>query len=120
VLFLPVAVAGTRSAVQALPIGTEEVAANLGASRVKVLWRVIIPAAGPGIAASGALVLLTTIKELPVTLLLRPTGMDTLATDLWAHMLVSDRSAAAPLMGLIILAAAAPALAVDRMTGGAR
>ncbi|PRC61012.1 hypothetical protein C6A85_13640, partial [Mycobacterium sp. ITM-2017-0098] len=33
----------------------------------------------PGIAAGAALVLLTCMKELPVTLLLHPTGTDTLA-----------------------------------------
>ena len=37
----------------------------------------------PGLAAGAGLVLLSTIKELPATLLLRPTGIDTLALEVW-------------------------------------
>ena len=37
----------------------------------------------PGILAGGALVFLTTIKELPVTLLLSPPGFETLVSEIW-------------------------------------
>jgi iron(III) transport system permease protein len=38
----------------------------------------------PGLAAGAGLVLLSTMKELPATLLLAPTGFDTLATRIWS------------------------------------
>ena len=38
----------------------------------------------PGLAAGGGLVLLSTMKELPATLLLAPPGFQTLATRIWA------------------------------------
>jgi iron(III) transport system permease protein len=37
----------------------------------------------PSLLAGGGLVLLATLKELPATLLLAPTGLDTLAVRVW-------------------------------------
>jgi iron(III) transport system permease protein len=115
VLFLPLAVGAVRTAVEASPVRAEEVARSLGQSPLGVLRRVTLPQAAPGIAAGAVLVLLTTMKELPVTLLLHPTGTETLATALWDHMLVSDRAGAAPYAALIVLGAALPAVLLGRM-----
>ena len=38
----------------------------------------------PGLAAGAGLVLMSVMKELPATLLLAPTGFDTLATKVWS------------------------------------
>jgi len=57
----------------------------------------------PGVASAAALVLLTTMKELPATLLLAPIGFSTLATQVWAA--VSEAyfaRAAAPALILIL------------------
>lgn len=115
VLFLPLAVVGARTAVEAAPVRAEEVARSLGSSGWSVLRRVTLPVAAPGIAAAAVMVLLSTMKELPVTLLLHPTGTETLATTLWHHMVVSDRSAAAPYMALIVLGSALPAVLLGRV-----
>ncbi len=61
-----------------------------------------------GIAAGTAMVLLTCMKELPVTLLLHPTGTDTLATRLWGFSSVSDYAAAAPYAAALLVFAAVP------------
>ena len=37
----------------------------------------------PGLLAGAGLVLLSTVKELPATLLLAPIGLETLATRVW-------------------------------------
>ena len=42
------------------------------------------PAARPGIVAGASLVFLLTMKELPATLILSPTGFTTLATSVWS------------------------------------
>jgi iron(III) transport system permease protein len=44
---------------------------------------VILPLLRPGILAGAALVFLSALKELPLTLLVAPTGFRTLATELW-------------------------------------
>jgi iron(III) transport system permease protein len=38
----------------------------------------------PGLLAGAGLVMLSTMKELPATKLLAPTGFDTLATEIWS------------------------------------
>ena len=54
--------------------------------------------------AGAALVFLSTMKELPATLLLRPIGFDTLATEIWGATQVGAYSkAAVPALLLILL-----------------
>lgn len=108
VLFLPLAVGAVRSSVEQSPVRLEEIARSLGKSQVGVLTRVTAPLALPGIAAGFALVLLTTMKELPVTLVLRPTGSETLATQLWKYTAVSDYANAGPYALALVIFAAIP------------
>ncbi|MEV5312449.1 iron ABC transporter permease [Streptomyces sp. NPDC052610] len=107
-LFLPLAVAAIGAAALQAPPALEEVARSLGRRRLHVLRTVTVPLAAPGIGAAAVLVFLTCMKELPATLLLRPTGMDTLATELWSRTSVSAYAAAAPHAALLVLLAAVP------------
>jgi len=66
----------------ALP-GLDDVARTLGAGRLRRLRTVDLPLATPGLLAGAGLVLLSTTKELPATLLLAPPGFETLATRIW-------------------------------------
>ncbi|MGU3655011.1 ABC transporter permease [Mycolicibacterium sp. A43C] len=108
VLFVPLAVGSIRSAVEAAPIRLEEVARSLGRSPLSAFCTVTARGAAPAVAAGAALVLLTCMKELPVTLLLHPTGTSTLATQLWGHSFVSDYAAAAPYAAALLVFAAIP------------
>ena len=108
VLFLPLAVGAVRSSIEQSPVRLEEVARSLGANSRRVLIRVTAPLAMPGIAAGAALVFLSTMKELPVTLVLHPTGTDTLATRLWSHTTVSDYASAGPYAFALIVFGAIP------------
>ena len=75
-----------------------------------MLRRVTLPLAAPGVAAGTALVLLTIMKELPATLLLRPTGANTLATSLWTETGVAAYAAAAPYALALVAVAVVPTL----------
>jgi iron(III) transport system permease protein len=108
VLFLPAAVGAVRASVAQSPPVLEEVARSLGRSPARVLRDVTLPLAGPGVAAGAALVFLTCMKELPATLMLRPTGLETLATELWAETEIGAYAAAAPYASLLVLLAAVP------------
>lgn len=108
VLLVPLAVGAVRTAVEAAPVHLEEVARSLGRSPLRAFVEVTGRSAVPAVAAGAALVLLTCMKELPVTLLLHPTGVDTLATRLWTHSSVSDYSAAAPYAAALVVFAAVP------------
>ncbi|GAB4330516.1 MAG: iron ABC transporter permease [Dehalococcoidia bacterium] len=85
VRFLPQALGATRASFLQVDPHTEEAARSLGGSAPRVFARITLPQLVPGMWAGGALVFLTTMKELPVTLLLSPLGFDTLATQIWAN-----------------------------------
>ncbi len=104
------AFAGLHSAALALDQRQEETAATLGAGAARRFWLVIGPNLSPGVAAATLLVLLSIMKELPVTLLLGgPTGLRTLAFrmfDRYEDAFLGD----AGLAGLLLVGVAAAAL----------
>ena len=104
--FLPQAVGGIRaSLLQAAP-SVEEAARGLGRGPAGVLATVTVPLARSGLVAGAALVFLTTMKELPATLLLGPTGFDTLATRVWsATSAALFAEAAGPALLLVLISA---------------
>jgi iron(III) transport system permease protein len=62
----------------------QEAGRVLGATRIERFLRIELPLMAPGLLAGGGLVLLSTMKELPATLLLAPIGFDTLAVKVWS------------------------------------
>lgn len=70
-------------AVGAVPQRLGDAAATLGAHRTRRFLTVELPLMAPGLLAGAGLVMLSTMKELPATLLLAPIGFDTLATEIW-------------------------------------
>ncbi|MCW2961576.1 MAG: binding-protein-dependent transport system inner rane component [Thermoleophilia bacterium] len=104
--FLPQAVGAVRSSLERVNPSLEHAARGLGAGRFTAFRRVTVPLALPGILAGAMLVFLTALKELPATLVLRPTGYSTLATEVWRHTAVSDyREAALPALVLVAVSA---------------
>ena len=83
VLFLPQAVGAIRASLLQVTPSVEEASLLLGADRRTTFRRVLLPLLRPGLGAGAGLVFLTTMKELPATLLLSPTGFSTLATRVW-------------------------------------
>lgn len=114
VMFLPKALGATRAAVERVPVETEEVARTLGRTATGTWWAVTARQAWPGVAAGGLLVAVTAMKELPATLMLRPTGTDTLATQLWAQTSLGAYGAAAPYALALLLLACVPAALLVR------
>ncbi|MEM9290927.1 MAG: iron ABC transporter permease [Acidobacteriota bacterium] len=82
--FLPEALAAERSALLGISTSYEEAGRSLGHSPLNVLRTLTLPLMKPGIAAAFGLVFLTSMKELPATLILRPIGFETLATRIWS------------------------------------
>lgn len=105
--FVPEAVGVTRASLLQVSPRLEEVARTLGRSPGNVLRQVTLPIIRPGLVAGGALVFLTAMKELPTTILLAPTGFDTLAVRIWSA--TSDgffARAALPALLMVLVAAA--------------
>jgi len=83
VRFMPQAVGSIRTSTLQVDPQLVEAARTLGESPLRAFRTVTLPLVTPGIVAGGALVFLTTMKELPATLILRPTGFETLVTVIW-------------------------------------
>jgi iron(III) transport system permease protein len=83
ILFLPQAIGAVRSSLLQVTPSLEEASLLLGAQRLTTFRKVLLPLLRPGLGAGAGLVFLTTMKELPATLLLSPTGFSTLATRIW-------------------------------------
>lgn len=108
VLFLPLAVGAIRASAAQSPPALEEAARSLGRRPLQVLRSVTLPLAAPGLAAGTLLVLLSGLKELTATLVLHPTGTETLAMRLWTTTGVGQYAAAAPYAAMLVLLAAVP------------
>jgi iron(III) transport system permease protein len=82
--FGALALGPARVAVTSVPTRLDDAARTLGRGRLSRLATIDLPLMTPGLAAGAGLVLLSAMKELPVTLLLAPAGFPTLATRIWS------------------------------------
>ncbi len=114
ILFLPLAVVGVRSAMAQSTQSLEEAGRSLGRRPVVVWWRVTLPLLAPGLGAAFALVFISAATELTATLLLHPTGVNTLATQFWAYTSGFSYGAAAPYAALMVAISAVPAYLLSR------
>ncbi len=106
--FLPQSLRSGSASLAQLSPRIDEAGQSLGMSPRQVLWRLIFPLILPGIMAGGALVFVSTLKELPATLLLRPPGFDTLAVRVWSEAHEGFYARAAPAAMLILTASVLP------------
>ena len=114
VLFLPNAISAVEPALRAVPPAWHELAQSLGMRPAIEFTRVTLPVITPGLLAAWALVVLVIIRELPLTLLLRPNGVETLATRLWTETSAGAFGAAAPYAITLVALAGIPAWLVSR------
>ena len=114
ILFLPLAVVGVRSAMGQASTRLEEVGRSLGSRPAAVWMRVTLPLIAPGLGAAFALVFISSATELTATLLLRPTGVNTLATQFWTYTTDFSYGAAAPYAALMVAISAVPAYLLSR------
>ncbi len=83
-MFLAQVTGPARASLLQVNPSLEEASRSLGRGTLATLMRVTIPMISRGLLAGGALVFVTTLKELPATLLLSPTGFTTLSVRIWA------------------------------------
>ncbi|WP_218353911.1 ABC transporter permease [Alteromonas lipotrueiana] len=81
--FLPLAVGSVRTTAERLDPSLVKAARVLGASPREAFRRITLPLTYRGMVAGAALVFLEAMRELPATLMLGPTGFETLATYMW-------------------------------------
>lgn len=83
VRFLAVSYQGVEASLSKVPPNVIAGARTLGARPWRVATRIELPLVRTGLLAAAALVAIDSVKELPITLLLRPFGTDTLSVWVW-------------------------------------
>jgi iron(III) transport system permease protein len=111
-LFFPLAFVSVRASAAWASPRLAEMGRSLGRGPVLVFLRVTLPLIAPGVAAALCLVFQSSVTELTATLILVPTGVQTLATQFWAYQTNTAYGAAAPYAVAILLLAALPNLLV--------
>jgi iron(III) transport system permease protein len=117
VRFLALEWGSVEAGLTRIPRRLDEAARGLGADRLDVLARVHVPMMRAGLATAALLVFVEVMKELPATLLLRPTGGDTLAIAVWQATAESLFETAALPALLIVLVGLLPVAAMIRLSG---
>lgn len=102
ILFLPRAMVSLRAGLAAAPPELSEAARSLGLRGPATFARVVAPLMGPSVLTGFVLVALAVGTELTATLLLAPTGTDTLALAFWRETSELDYAAAAPYAAVMI------------------
>jgi iron(III) transport system permease protein len=94
--FLAEALGPIRTALHQLPVRLSEAALALGDGRIRAFFRVTLPNLRRGLILSGALVFLSSMKELSIHLILSPSGYSSLAMEVWDRVENVEYASAAP------------------------
>jgi iron(III) transport system permease protein len=120
VRFVAVGFHGVDASLGKVPPNAVASARTLGASAWRATTRVEVPIARAGLYAATALVAIDTLKELPVTLLLRPFGVETLSVWVWQATSESLwTQAAVPSLALVGLGLVPVAVLLNAIERGA-
>jgi iron(III) transport system permease protein len=117
VRFLAVAYNPVQSGFEQQCKNTDQAARTLGISSFKTLLKVNLPIAKTSVFSAVILVFIDILKELPLTLILRPFNFNTLATrafELASNEMVAEASTSAL---IIILTGLIPILFLNRLMG---
>jgi iron(III) transport system permease protein len=104
VRFMALGVNGIDASLQKVPEELTLSARSLGASPARVMRQIHFPLTKTGVAVALLLVGIDALKELPMVLLLRPFGFDTLPVWVW-QLAAESRWESAALPSLTIIAA---------------
>ena len=103
--FLALGCSSTEARLAAVSPSLTAAALSLGARPRRILTGVHLPLARSGLGVAAVLVAVDALKELPIVLLLRPFGFDTLAVQVW-QLAADSRYEMAGLPALTIVAVA--------------
>lgn len=92
-----------ESLYQKLPLNLYHASVNLGQSPIKTFVRVYFPLLYPAFVTIFLLVFIDVLKELPVTLLLRPFNFETLSTSVYGYAKVNESVREAAPYSLLII-----------------
>ncbi len=120
VRFLAVAHGTLEAGLERISPNLDAVARTLGETALSSLWRVHVPLLLPALATAALLVFVDAMKELPATLLLRPFGVETLSTHVYALASLEQVEAASVGAVAIVLVGLVPVLLLHKAVADGR
>jgi iron(III) transport system permease protein len=114
--FLAVAYSPVDSALQRVTRSLDEAARSFGATSIELLRRVHLPMLRGGLFSAAALVFVDVMKEMPITLMTRPFGWDTLAVRIFEMTSEGEWERAALPAVALVLAGLLPIALLVRQT----
>jgi iron(III) transport system permease protein len=118
VRFMAVGYNSMDSGMARLSLSLDEASRSLGQSNINTLRRVILPLMKAPVLSAALLVFIDVLKELPLTLILRPFNFDTLAIRAFEYASDERVAEAAPAALIIVLIGIVPAFLLNRMIRG--
>lgn len=115
VRFLAISAGSIESGLAQIPRSLDHAARSLGHGPGESLRRLHLPLSRPALVAAALLVFVDTMKELPATLLLRPLGVETLATHLYGEAARGTYEEGALAALAIVAAGILPVIALARL-----
>ncbi|MDQ2095544.1 ABC transporter permease [Rhodalgimonas zhirmunskyi] len=115
VRFLAISIGGIESGFSQIPRSLDHAARCLGHGPGASFRRLHLPLTRPALAAAALLVFVDSMKELSATLLLRPVGVETLATHLYGEAARGTYEEGAVAALAIVAAGIAPVIALARL-----
>ena len=114
VRFLAVAHSPIESQMQRITRSVDEAARSLGMSGVNLIARVHLPMLRGSLLTAAALVFVDVMKEMPITLMTRPFGWDTLAVRVFEMTSAGEWNRAALPAVALVLAGLAPVIVLTK------
>ena len=108
--FFAIAQGSVESGLARVTPAMDMAARTLGQSQFGVMRKVHFPLLRGSLVTALLLIFVDTVKELPATLILRPFGVETLATRVYNHASLEDLERAAPAALLVTAAGLVPVL----------
>ena len=117
--FLAIPVGGIEAGCAKLSPHLDMAARSLGSTQPRTVRRVLLPLLRPALATAALLVFVDAMKELPATLLLRPLGLETLATHVYGEAARGTYEDGALAALVILLVGLGPVILLARMSSSA-
>lgn len=117
IVILPFAIRAINAALREVPRELEWAAMNLGASRLRALWRVTLPISLRGVAAGFIFAFIMSFDEVTVTIFMTGPAYQTLPIRIYNYLSDQVDPTVAAVSSLLILMSLALILILDRIGG---
>ncbi len=117
VLTLPYALRILMTGLVTMPANVEDAAASLGASPLRVLWRVTLPLMAPAMVAAAALSFIVSFDEVVVSLFIAGTQLKLLPVSLYHYVESRTDPMVAAVSALVVVGTLAMVIVVERAMG---